>query len=104
MPRANRARNRGTMMTPIEIEDRVRQFVLATFLVDTPPEAFQNSDDLFLLLDSLQILRLVIHLESTFGVKVQQQELTADNLSSVQKVAAFMVRKIGDRRLARVAK
>jgi len=91
------------MMTPTEIEQRVRQFVLTSFLVDTPPEAFQNSDDLFLLLDSLQILRLVVQLESMFGVKVQQPELTADNLSSVEKVAAFMVRKGAGGRLSPVS-
>ena len=85
------------MMTPTEIEQRVRQFVLTSFLVDTPPEAFQNSDDLFLLLDSLQILRLVVHIESTFGIKVQQQELSVENLSSVQRIGAFVVRKCGDR-------
>jgi acyl carrier protein len=83
-------------MTTTEIEERVRQFVLGSFLVDTPPESFQNSDDLFLLLDSLQILRLVVQLEALFGVKVQQQELSAENLSSVQKVAAFVVRKCAD--------
>jgi acyl carrier protein len=84
-------------MTPTEIEERVRQFVLTSFLAETPPGAFQNSDDLFLLLDSLQVLRLVIQLESMFGVKVQPEELTADNLSSVQKVAAFVARKCGPR-------
>ena len=80
-------------MTMTEIEETVRRFVLTSFLADTPPEAFQDDDDLFLLLDSLQILRLVVHLESTFGFKVQQEELTADNLRSVQKVSAFAARK-----------
>jgi len=80
-------------MSQTEIADRVRQFVLSTFLVDTPAESFTNNDDLFLLLDSLQILRLVMQLESSFGIKVQPQELSADNLSTVQKIAAFVARK-----------
>jgi acyl carrier protein len=85
------------MMTPIEIEGHVRQFVLTSFLAETPPETFQNSEDLFLLLDSLQILRLVVHIESTFGIKVQQQELSAENLSSVQQIGAFVARKCRER-------
>jgi acyl carrier protein len=80
-------------MTTSEIEDRIRQFILSSFLAGSAPEGFQNSDDLFLLLDSLQILRLVVQLESTFGIKVQQQELSAENLSSVQKIAEFVARK-----------
>jgi acyl carrier protein len=91
------------MMTT-EIEERVRQFVLASFLSDTAPEAFRNDDDLFLLLDSLQILRLVVHVESTFGIKVEQPELSADNLSSVQRIAAFVCRKCGNRRAPSAAK
>jgi acyl carrier protein len=82
-------------MLPTDIADRVRQFVLSNFLADTPAETFNNNDDLFLLLDSLQILRLVMQLESSFGIKVQPQELSADNLSSVQKIAAFVARKGG---------
>jgi acyl carrier protein len=88
-------------MTTAEIENTVRQFVLTSFLADTPPAAFTNTDDLFMLLDSLQILRLVVHLESTFGFKVQQEELTADNLSSVQKVGAFVARKRDSLRAAK---
>jgi acyl carrier protein len=83
------------MMMPTDVEDRVRRFVLTSFLTDTPPDAFGNGDDLFQLLDSLQVLRLVLHLESAFGIKVQPEELSADNLSTVRKVADFVARKRG---------
>jgi acyl carrier protein len=84
-------------MTPAEIEERVRQFILANFLTETPPETFQNTDDLFLLLDSLQILRLVVQLEAMFNMKVPQQELTAENLSTVRRIGAFAARKVAAR-------
>jgi acyl carrier protein len=84
-------------MMKIEIEERVRQFVLTSFLADSAPEGFRNDDDLFVLLDSLQILRLVVQIESMFGIKVEQQELSAENLSSVQRIAAFVPRKCGGR-------
>jgi len=81
-------------MVSVEVvEDRVRQVILSSFLPETVPEAFHNTDDLFALLDSLQVLRLVQHLEALFGVQVTDDELTADNLGSVEKMAAFVARK-----------
>ena len=80
-------------MSVAEIEAQIRQFVWTTFLEETETKTFQNSDDLFQLLDSLQVLRLVVQLESLFGVKVADDELAHENLGSVEKVAAFVARK-----------
>ena len=79
-------------MTVEDIQEEVRGYVLESFLPDTPAEAFGNGDDLFALLDSLQVLRLVVQLERLFGVKVTDADLTAENLSSVERVAAFVAR------------
>jgi acyl carrier protein len=76
-----------------EIEGQLREFVLTSFLTDTPAEEFHNGDDLFQLLDSLQLLRMVMQLEVLFGIKVADHELAAENLGSIAKVAAFVVRK-----------
>jgi acyl carrier protein len=81
-------------MTITDIEDRVRQYVLATFLTETAPDDFRNTDDLFQLLDSLQVLRLVLQLEALFGTRVEDHELSAENLGSVRRVAAFVARKL----------
>jgi acyl carrier protein len=80
-------------MATAAIEEQVRQYVLDAFLHDTPADAFHNSDDLFALLDSLQVLRLVVQLEKLFGVKVTDSDLTAENLSSVERVARFVERR-----------
>jgi acyl carrier protein len=82
------------MMILPEIEDRIREFVLTSFLAETPAETFHTQADLFLLLDSLQVLRLVMQLESWYAIKVEKHELSPENLSSVQKAAAFVVRKV----------
>jgi acyl carrier protein len=76
-------------MTVAEIEDRVRRFVAESFLGDgaVPP---RRDDDLFALLDSLQVLRTVVWIEEQYGVKVTDGDLTAENLGTVGRVAAFV--------------
>jgi acyl carrier protein len=78
-----------------ETQDRVRQSISDLFLEEAEAEALRDDTDLVGVLDSLQILRLVIELESQFAVKVCDTELTIDNLGSVAKIAAFIHRKRG---------
>ena len=49
--------------------------------------------DLLKVLDSLQILRMVIAFEGVFGIKVEDGDMTVENLGSVRKVAALIARK-----------
>ena len=73
----------------------VRSFVVESFLSPAEAETFQNDDDLLMILDSLQVLRIVVALEPAFGVKVGNDELTADNLGSVARIAAFVAGRAG---------
>jgi acyl carrier protein len=81
-------------MTFAKIEDRVRTFVVGSFLADgtAPPGP---DDDLFALLDSLQVLRTVVWIEEQFGVKVTDGDLTAENLGTVARVAVFIGARTG---------
>lgn len=79
-----------------EIEAWVRNFVVESFLSPAEAETFRNDDDLLMILDSLQVLRIVVALEPAFGVKVGNDELTADNLGSVERIAAYVARHAGD--------
>jgi acyl carrier protein len=76
-----------------EIAQRVRAYIVESFLADDDAEQFHDHDDLTTLLDSLQLLRMVVALESSFSIKVQDSELTVENLGSVEKIAAFLARK-----------
>jgi acyl carrier protein len=81
-------------MTVAEIEGRVGRFVADSFLpegVDPPGPG----DDLFALLDSLQVLRTVVWVEEAFGVRVADEDLTAENFGSVGRVAAFVAARAG---------
>jgi acyl carrier protein len=81
------------MHDPMTIEDKVRSYIIDTFLTQAEAERFRNDDDLLEILDSLKLLRMVMHLESTFTVKVDNSELSAEHLGSVDKIAAFVAKK-----------
>lgn len=78
----------------------VRSFVVTNFFLD-PEEEF-NDDDSFLgkrLIDSTGILELVCHLEETYGIEITDDELNPDNLDSINKIDAYLSRKLPSRNL-----
>ena len=77
------------------IERDIRQFVIANFLFGEDNGSLK-ADESFLetgIIDSTGVLELVAFLESTYGFRVRDNELTPDNLDSLDKVAAFVLRK-----------
>ena len=76
-----------------EIAERVRTYIVDSFLEEPQAAALQNSDNLLNVLDSLQLLRLVVQLEPWFGVKVDDSELTPENFGSIDRIADFVARR-----------
>ena len=72
----------------------VKQFIEETFLVK-----FENGVDektnLFKggFIDSYGFIELVAFLESSHHIKITEEELTSGQLSSLEKIAAFIERK-----------
>ena len=79
-----------------DIQKSIRTYILDTYLADTEADSFRDDDDLLMLLDSLQILRIVNELESQYGIKIETSELSPENLGSVEKLAAMILRKQGE--------
>lgn len=74
--------------------DEIRKYVVETFLFGQ--EADLTDDTSFLekgILDSTGVLELVAHLETTYGIKVSDDELTPDNLDSINAICAYITRK-----------
>lgn len=79
----------------MQILDEIRQFIVDTFLFGQDGDL--RNDDSFLergLLDSTGVLELITYLEERFGVKVQDHDLTPENLDSLQRVAAYVERQL----------
>jgi acyl carrier protein len=83
----------------MNLENQIRRFIAEHFFIKGGEAAV--SDDLSFLetriMDSTGVLEFVTFIESTFGIKVEDEELTPDNLDSVRLAAAYVERK---RRLA----
>lgn len=72
----------------------LRKFVIDNFLFGEE-EPFSN-DDSFLemgIIDSTGVLELIAHIESTYGLKIQDDELDPQNLDSIERLVSFINRK-----------
>ena len=73
----------------------VRGFVVSNYLLGKD-NGFSN-DDSFLelgIIDSTGILELISHLESTYGIEVTDDELNPDNLDTINRITAYLARKL----------
>ena len=81
-----------------EIEIRIREFVASNLLYSET--GFTYADETSFLqegiIDSLGVMELVAFVQKTFGVNVDQQEVTTAHFDSVAKLAAFVRRKLAD--------
>lgn len=74
---------------------QVRLFITENYLYGQDKH-FDDSDS-FLehgIIDSTAVLELVAFLEENYGVTVGDEELTPDNLDSVNSVSAYLRRKL----------
>jgi acyl carrier protein len=72
----------------------VRRFIIDNFLFGrgeglSDEQSFLDSG----IIDSTGILELVMFLEETYGLQVNDEELIPDNLDSVNKISAFLQKK-----------
>lgn len=81
----------------LQIEETIRKFVAEQFFVPGGPAAV-GLEQSFLesrLMDSTGVLEFVAFLEQTFGIKVEDEELTPENLDSVRLTSEYVRRKQG---------
>lgn len=80
-------------MNPIEKD--LRQFVVETFLFGIDDSTLSNHDSFIDrgLIDSMGILNLVSHVESTYGIQVADSDLVPEIWDSVSSIANFIASK-----------
>lgn len=80
----------------MEVQKRIRQFVIENFYIANPAEV---ADDTLLVsngyVDSTGMLEIIAFLEAEFGIRISDSETTPENLESIARITAFVARKQG---------
>lgn len=90
------------MMSHDDVIAAARGFVKETFLY-THPDAVLAPDEPLLeagIIDSMGVIELVDWLGSAFGVYVEDDEITEENLGSLSAIARYVAEKQGARAAA----
>lgn len=76
----------------------IRHYILENFLFTDEEDRLQN-DASFLeegIVDSTGVLELVMFVEETFGISVEDEEILPENFDSVTRLARYVARKIAE--------
>lgn len=77
------------------VEELLRKYIADNILFSN--NGYPHADDTSFLengiVDSMNVLELVMFVEQKFGVKVEDAEIVPDNFDSIARLAAFVRRK-----------
>lgn len=80
----------------MEINFTIRNFIIENFLFEEDENL--KEDTSFLengIIDSTGILELVMFIEETYGINVDDDEIIPENLDSILNIATYIKRKKG---------
>ncbi len=79
----------------METVTRVREFVTRNFFVSDAAGLADGASLLDLgVVDSTGVLEIIGFVESTFGLSVEDDEIVPANLDSIERIAAYVDRKL----------
>lgn len=81
----------------MELKEQIRTFLTSNYYVT---DLAALDDDASLLdrgiVDSTGMLDIILFIEETFDIKVEHNEMLPDNLDSINRIANFVTRKMGE--------
>jgi acyl carrier protein len=81
----------------LAVKSDLRKFLAENFIMGSQPAPIEDSDS-FLemhIMDSTGFLELVGFLEDTYAIEITDEDMTPENLDSLDGVAEFVARKLG---------
>ena len=79
-----------------DLKRQIKELIVDRLKLEESPESIGDGDPLFgegLGLDSIDALELVLGVEQEFGVKIDDEEVGAEALASVESLATFVASK-----------
>lgn len=82
-------------MESIDVRRITRDFIRGRFMIGRPDSALDDSDSMLEkgILDSTGVMELVEFLEDRFEIHVQDEELTPENLGSIENIVRYIQEK-----------
>jgi acyl carrier protein len=91
-------KNQGQIqLQTTEIEQEIRKFLSETFLLGSGETLNEDAPLLGGVIDSQGAIELVAFIQQRFGIEVEDEEVTIDNLTSVKSVTALVENKLGQK-------
>jgi len=81
-------------MQTSEIGHEIRRFLVETFLFGRKEQFSDDQPLMDTVIDSHGVVELVVFLQERFNITVQDEEVTTENLDSVNKAVAYVARKM----------
>ncbi len=77
------------------MREQLRSYILENFMFGSSPEELDDNDSLLEtgVLDSTGVLELVLHLEQTYGIAVDGNELVPENIDTVNRLQTLLEKK-----------
>ena len=77
------------------LRQALRSFLVETFLLGTQTARFGDDDSLIErgIVDSTGYLELLDHLEQRYGLRIEDSEMTPENLETLSRIEAFLLRR-----------
>jgi acyl carrier protein len=76
--------------------DVIERFMVTEIAVNRDKKSLEPEEDLLGsgIIDSLGIMKLVLFMEDTFGIKVNDEEIVPDNFQTLNNMVKFIEQKI----------
>ena len=77
-------------------KDKIRDFIMGNLMTFDDDVTFADSDNIFKLgfVNSLFAMKLLIYIEATFKIRVENHEISMDNFNSVDVINLFVENKL----------
>jgi acyl carrier protein len=86
----------GEGVSSMTVKDQIRQYIAENFLFSD--DGYELSESASFLeegiVDSTGVLELVMFVEETFGIVVEDEEIVPENFDSVAQLAGYVQRKM----------